>query len=134
MVNLALSNGQVVSTTLANLQSIAQPQNLMNTPASNGRVIFFYFINYNYCTEKKNVNLGQKFLFMRKNVNLHGKNVNLYENINFARKNCKLNTRKNFYIEKGVMLNLVPKKCKLNMKKFYFIRKNVNDLSNDYNQ
>ncbi|XP_048510731.1 POU domain, class 6, transcription factor 1 isoform X7 [Athalia rosae] len=35
MVNLALSNGQVVSTTLANLQSIAQPQNIMNTPSSN---------------------------------------------------------------------------------------------------
>ncbi|XP_028981760.1 POU domain, class 6, transcription factor 1 isoform X2 [Diachasma alloeum] len=31
MVNLALSNGQVVSTTLANLQSIAQPQTMMNT-------------------------------------------------------------------------------------------------------
>lgn len=36
MVNLALSNGQVVSTTLANLQSIAQPQNMLNTPTSNG--------------------------------------------------------------------------------------------------
>lgn len=36
MVNLALSNGQVVSTTLANLQSIAQPQNIMNAPSSNG--------------------------------------------------------------------------------------------------
>ncbi|XP_015437609.1 PREDICTED: POU domain, class 6, transcription factor 2 [Dufourea novaeangliae] len=36
MVNLALSNGQVVSTTLANLQSIAQPQNILNTPTSNG--------------------------------------------------------------------------------------------------
>ncbi|XP_047362526.1 POU domain, class 6, transcription factor 1 isoform X5 [Vespa velutina] len=35
MVNLALSNGQVVSTTLANLQSIAQPQNMLNTPTSN---------------------------------------------------------------------------------------------------
>ncbi|KZC14683.1 POU domain, class 6, transcription factor 2 [Dufourea novaeangliae] len=35
MVNLALSNGQVVSTTLANLQSIAQPQNILNTPTSN---------------------------------------------------------------------------------------------------
>ncbi|XP_076241524.1 POU-domain protein pdm3 isoform X2 [Calliopsis andreniformis] len=34
MVNLALSNGQVVSTTLANLQSIAQ--NMLNTPTSNG--------------------------------------------------------------------------------------------------
>lgn len=36
MVNLALSNGQVVSTTLANLQSIAQSQNMLNTPTSNG--------------------------------------------------------------------------------------------------
>ncbi|XP_076285098.1 POU-domain protein pdm3 isoform X2 [Lasioglossum baleicum] len=36
MVNLALSNGQVVSTTLANLQSITQPQNMLNTPTSNG--------------------------------------------------------------------------------------------------
>ncbi|CAL7950377.1 unnamed protein product [Xylocopa violacea] len=36
MVNLALSNGQVVSTTLANLQSIAQPQNMLSTPTSNG--------------------------------------------------------------------------------------------------
>ncbi|XP_017789844.1 PREDICTED: POU domain, class 6, transcription factor 2 [Habropoda laboriosa] len=36
MVNLALSNGQVVSTTLANLQSIAQPQNMLNTPTNNG--------------------------------------------------------------------------------------------------
>ncbi|XP_012140451.1 POU-domain protein pdm3 isoform X4 [Megachile rotundata] len=36
MVNLGLNNGQVVSTTLANLQSIAQPQNMMNTPTSNG--------------------------------------------------------------------------------------------------
>ncbi|KAL0120875.1 hypothetical protein PUN28_008510 [Cardiocondyla obscurior] len=35
MVNLALSNGQVVSTTLANLQSLAQPQNMLNTPTSN---------------------------------------------------------------------------------------------------
>ncbi|XP_034950152.1 POU domain, class 6, transcription factor 2 isoform X2 [Chelonus insularis] len=35
MVNLALSNGQVVSTTLANLQSIAQPQNLMNASSTN---------------------------------------------------------------------------------------------------
>ncbi|XP_076643638.1 POU-domain protein pdm3 isoform X2 [Halictus rubicundus] len=35
MVNLALSNGQVVSTTLANLQSITQPQNMLNTPTSN---------------------------------------------------------------------------------------------------
>ncbi|KAK2575985.1 hypothetical protein KPH14_007346 [Odynerus spinipes] len=35
MLNLALSNGQVVSTTLANLQSIAQPQNMLNTPTSN---------------------------------------------------------------------------------------------------
>ncbi|XP_015605262.1 POU domain, class 6, transcription factor 2 isoform X2 [Cephus cinctus] len=33
MVNLALSNGQVVSTTLANLESIAQPQNMMNPGA-----------------------------------------------------------------------------------------------------
>lgn len=37
MVNLALSNGQVVSTTLANLQSLAQPQNMLNTPTSNGK-------------------------------------------------------------------------------------------------
>lgn len=36
MVNLALSNGQVVSTTLANLQSIAQPQTMINTPSTNG--------------------------------------------------------------------------------------------------
>ncbi|XP_076750591.1 POU-domain protein pdm3 isoform X4 [Xylocopa sonorina] len=36
MVNLALSNGQVVSTTLANLQSIAQPQSMLSTPTSNG--------------------------------------------------------------------------------------------------
>jgi len=36
-VNLALSNGQVVSTTLANLQSLAQPQNMLNTPTSNGK-------------------------------------------------------------------------------------------------
>ncbi|XP_058794587.1 POU domain, class 6, transcription factor 1 isoform X3 [Phymastichus coffea] len=35
IVNLALSNGQVVSTTLANLQSIAQPQGMMNTPTNN---------------------------------------------------------------------------------------------------
>ncbi|XP_025163723.1 POU domain, class 6, transcription factor 1 isoform X3 [Harpegnathos saltator] len=35
MVNLALSNGQVVSTTLANLQSLAQPQNMLNTPTNN---------------------------------------------------------------------------------------------------
>ncbi|XP_011868658.1 PREDICTED: POU domain, class 6, transcription factor 1 isoform X3 [Vollenhovia emeryi] len=35
MVNLALSNGQVVSTTLANLQSLAQPQNMLSTPTSN---------------------------------------------------------------------------------------------------
>ncbi|XP_043269744.1 POU domain, class 6, transcription factor 1 isoform X2 [Venturia canescens] len=35
MVNLALSNGQVVSTTLANLQSIAAPQTMMNAPANN---------------------------------------------------------------------------------------------------
>ncbi|XP_051171775.1 POU domain, class 6, transcription factor 1 isoform X2 [Leptopilina boulardi] len=35
MVDFPLSNGQVVSTTLANLQSITQPQNLMNTPTSN---------------------------------------------------------------------------------------------------
>ncbi|KAL7300714.1 hypothetical protein TKK_0006694 [Trichogramma kaykai] len=34
IVNLALSNGQVVSTTLANLQSIAQPQGLLNTPTN----------------------------------------------------------------------------------------------------
>ncbi|KAG7211086.1 hypothetical protein KM043_016447 [Ampulex compressa] len=34
MVNLALSNGQVVSTTLANLQSIVQPQNMLNTSTS----------------------------------------------------------------------------------------------------
>lgn len=38
IVNLALSNGQVVSTTLANLQSIAQPQGMMNTPTSNGNL------------------------------------------------------------------------------------------------
>jgi len=37
IVNLALSNGQVVSTTLANLQSLAQPQNMLNTPTSNGK-------------------------------------------------------------------------------------------------
>lgn len=37
MVNLALSNGQVVSTTLANLQSLAQPQNMLNTPTNNGK-------------------------------------------------------------------------------------------------
>lgn len=37
MVNLALSNGQVVTTTLANLQSIAQPQNMMNPSSSNGK-------------------------------------------------------------------------------------------------
>lgn len=41
MVNLALSNGQVVSTTLANLQSLAQPQNMLNTPTSNGELIYF---------------------------------------------------------------------------------------------
>jgi hypothetical protein len=33
MVNLALSNGQVVTTTLANLQTLAQPHHLL-APAS----------------------------------------------------------------------------------------------------
>lgn len=42
IVNLALSNGQVVSTTLANLQSIAQPQGMMNTPTNNGKRITHY--------------------------------------------------------------------------------------------
>ncbi|OAD59760.1 hypothetical protein WN48_08196 [Eufriesea mexicana] len=36
MVNLALNSGQVVSTTVANLQSIPQPQNVLNTSPSNG--------------------------------------------------------------------------------------------------
>ncbi|XP_044012740.1 POU domain, class 6, transcription factor 2 isoform X3 [Aphidius gifuensis] len=35
LVNLALSNGQVVSTTLANLQAIAHPQPFMNLPSGN---------------------------------------------------------------------------------------------------
>lgn len=39
LVNLALSNGQVVSTTLANLQAIAHPQPFMNLPSGNGMKI-----------------------------------------------------------------------------------------------
>lgn len=46
MVNLALSNGQVVSTTLANLQSIAQTQGIMNTPTSNGEICTLSSVNW----------------------------------------------------------------------------------------
>lgn len=35
MVNLALNNGQVVSTSLANLQAMTQPHQLLNNPSTN---------------------------------------------------------------------------------------------------
>lgn len=53
MVNLALSNGQVVSTTLANLQSLAQPQNMLNTPTSNGKFNVNLFTRLRRCNYKR---------------------------------------------------------------------------------
>ncbi|XP_077295786.1 POU-domain protein pdm3 [Arctopsyche grandis] len=38
MVNLALNNGQVVSTSLANLQAMAQPHQLLNNPTANASI------------------------------------------------------------------------------------------------
>lgn len=48
MVNLALSNGQVVSTTLANLQSIAQPQTMMNTSTNGELVLWIQDVGFTY--------------------------------------------------------------------------------------
>lgn len=53
MVNLALNNGQVMQTSLANLQAMAQ-SNLLNNHANTGNDVMFFF-NWieNYHWKKK---------------------------------------------------------------------------------
>lgn len=54
MVNLALNNGQVMQTSLANLQAMAQ-SNLLNNHANTGNDVMFFF-NWieNYHWKKSN--------------------------------------------------------------------------------
>lgn len=54
MVNLALNNGQVMQTSLANLQAMAH-SNLMNGPAPPGKQLFIissYCSTYSYIIQK----------------------------------------------------------------------------------
>lgn len=44
MVNLALNNGQVVQTSLANLQAMAQPHHLLTSVANTSKYSFYCFI------------------------------------------------------------------------------------------
>lgn len=70
MVNLALSNGQVVSTTLANLQSLAQPQNMLNTPTSNGKFNSNLFIRFScviYNHKMFNISIFALYIYFRFN-------------------------------------------------------------------
>lgn len=56
MVNLALNNGQVVSTSLANLQAMAQPHQLLNNQQTNIRP---NMLNPNLTNALLNQGLGQ---------------------------------------------------------------------------